>query len=414
MSARARLCCLDLDTFFVSVERRLDPRLCGVPVIVGGQPGQRGVVAACSYEARQLGVRSGMPLSEAGRLAPQARYLSSRHELYARYAAEVRKIAARYSPEIQVASIDEMYMSFHGCDGLYMRPGETGDEAIERTVRALTEAIRAELGLPASAGIAATRSMSKIASGLAKPAGVLFVRAGEEPSILSPLPVRKLPGIGPVSEAKLSKLGVQTLGQLAERPVSDLKPVFGIWAEGVKRAALGWGSSELGPERPAFREHDIDGSALGSISNERTFPEDVRDGPAVRSMLCALAERVAWRARKRGVQARTVGLKLRYADFRTLTRSRTLGMATCAEPEIHDAVLRLYREANTRSRRVRLVGIQLSGLVLADQLELLAERRSASGRPVRAAAISAVDEIRERFGYDALRRAEGIRANRPV
>ena len=410
---QARIGCLDLDTFFVSVERLLDPSLAGRPVIVGGRPTDRGVVAACSYEVRARGVRSGMALRDAGRLAPDAVYLPPRHDTYGRYTAEVRAIAARFSPEIQVASIDEMYMSFAGCEGLYARPGDRdGDATIERTVRAMTGAIQRELGLPSSAGIAATRSMAKVASGLAKPAGVLLVPVGREAETLGPLPVRKLPGVGPVAEGKLRAMGIETLGELAARPVADLRPVFGAWAEGMKRAAQGDGANALGPERPAFREHDVDGEVVGSISNERTFTEDVRDPSVIEGMLCALCERVAWRARKRGVKARTVTLKLRYADFQTLTRSRTLGVATDADAEVQGVVAELYRTARTRRTRIRLLGVQLSKLELAHQMELAVDHATAGGRAVRPAVTSAVDDIRARFGYDAVRRAQGARTGR--
>ena len=214
-----RICCLDLDTFFVSVERILDPSLEGKQVVVGGRPGTRGVVTACSYEVREVGVRSGMSLTEAGRLAPDAVYLPVRGGAYSEYAEKVRKIASRYSPVIQVASIDELYMDFAGCERLYRTSGDASDDAtIERTVREMSAVIQDELGLPSSAGIGASRSMAKIASGLAKPAGVLLVPAGSEAALLAPLPVRKLPGIGPVAEEKLERAGLATLGQVAAMP----------------------------------------------------------------------------------------------------------------------------------------------------------------------------------------------------
>src|SRR5580765_2006344 len=163
--ARPRICCLDLDTFFVSVERVLDPTLEGKPVVVGGQPGSRGVVTAASYEVRRLGVKSGMSLIEAGKLAPGAIYLPTRGETYGTYAERVREIARRYSPIVLVASIDEMFLDFSGCERLYGRPGDdSGDSAIERAVLDLTGAIDRELGLPASAGVATSKVMAKVAS----------------------------------------------------------------------------------------------------------------------------------------------------------------------------------------------------------------------------------------------------------
>jgi DNA polymerase-4 len=396
-----RICCLDLDTFFVSVERLLDPSLEGQPVIVGGRLGSRGVVTACSYEVRELGVRSGMSLTEAGRLAPDAIYVPVRGGTYSEYATQVREIAARYSPVIQVASIDELFMDFQGCERLYHRSGDASDdETIERTVREMTAAIRGELGLPSSAGIATSRSMSKVASGLAKPAGVLLVKAGSEAEVLAPLPVRKLPGIGPVAEGKLARIGLGTLGQVATASLSELRQVFGAWADQVRNGANGLGAFDISRDRPAFREHDVERDSVGSISNERTFREDVSDPRTIESQLCALCERVCWRARRRGVKARTVTLKLRYSSFQTLSRSRTIP-PTFSEMEIYPVIKELYLKARDRRRRVRLLGVALSNLGLFDdQLPLFEDDQRRN---------DAVDAIREKFGFDALRLAGGSR-----
>lgn len=322
----ARICCLDLDTFFVSVERILDPSLEGKPVVVGGPRGARGVVTACSYEVRAFGVRSGMSLTRAAELAPEAAiFLSTRHGLYGEYAQKVRRIAESYTPESRVASIDEMYLDFRGCARLYHRPGDASPDAtIERVVREITGRVRRELGLPASCGIASSKAVTKVASGIAKPAGVILVPAGGEAAFLGPLPVRKLPGIGPVAEGKLHAAGLRTLADVAEAPSDILRRIFGAWADTIQRNARGGGVADLGRDRPAFREHDPEGESIGSISNERTFREDVSDPRQIEDRLCSLTERVCWRARKRGVKARTVTLKLRYADFRTLSRARTI------------------------------------------------------------------------------------------
>lgn len=395
-----RISCLDLDTFFVSVERVLEPSLEGRPVVVGGRPGQRGVVTACSYEVRRAGVRSGMSLAEAGRLCPDAVYLPTRHDTYGDYAARVREIAARYCPVIQVASIDELFMDFRGCERLYHRSGDAdADGTILRTLRELTATIRRELGLPASVGIATSRSLAKVASGLAKPAGVLMVPAGQEAACLAPLPVRKLPGIGPVAETKLKAIGITHLGQLADAAIDRLRPALGGWAEDVKRRAAGLGSADIGRDRPAFREHDLAGDAVGSISNERTFREDVRDPTTLDRQLCALTERVCYRARKRGVVGRTITLKLRYADFETIARSRTVP-ASASELDFYPVVRQLLRANRKRSLPIRLLGIALSNLAPPEaQLSLF------SGR---APLHTAVDDIRERHGFDALRLAEGL------
>ena len=392
--AAPRLCCLDLDTFFVSVERLLDPSLLGKPVVVGGRPGQRGVVTSCSYEVRALGVRSGMSLTRAYELAPHAVYLPTRHGVYGDYASRVRRIAEGYTPLSQVASIDEMFLDFSGCENLYHQAGDADPDAtIERVVRRLTDEIEERVGLPSSAGIATSRSVAKVASALAKPRGVLMVAAGAEGRFLAPLPVRKFPGIGPVAEEKLLAIGVKTLADLGAAPLSTLREVFGNWAEALQRGCRGHGSHELGRERPAFQEHDPAGGTLGTISNERTFREDVRDATSIETMLCSLSERVCWRARKRDVKARTVTLKLRYADFETLQRSRTI-TPTCSELELYPVVRELYRRARTRRTAIRLLGICLSNLQAASRQLSLFEPTAAIHRTV--------DRVRTRYGYGAL------------
>jgi len=396
----ARICCLDLDTFFVSVERILNPELKNRPVVVGGRPGGRGVVTAASYEVRRFGVRSGMSLTEAGRLAPHATFLPTRHGVYGDYAEKVRRIAETYTPESRVASIDEMYLDFRGCEGVYRKPEDRdGDATIERVVRSITARIQDELGLPSSCGIASSKALAKITSGLAKPAGVMLIPAGEEAAFMAPLPVRKLPGIGPVAEAKLHRAGLHTLGDIAAVPIEELRHVFGAWAEVVHRNARGLGHADLGRDRPAFREHDPEGESVGSISNERTFLEDLSDPRCIEDRLCSLTERVCWRARKRGVRARTVTLKLRYADFRTLSRGKTI-QPTNSEHEVFPVIMDLYRAARTRKTRIRLLGIQLSNLgVFDNQLELFEGRKKLNG---------AVDDIRERFGFEALRSGSAL------
>lgn len=394
--AAPRIVCLDLDTFFVSVERLLDPSLVGKPVVVGGLPGQRGVVTAASYEVRAFGVRSGMPLQRAFELAPNAVYLPTRHGVYGDYAARVRRIAEGYTPVSQVASIDEMFLDFSGCEKLYELAGDAGHDAtIERVVRRLTGEIHSAIGLPASAGIAASRSVAKVASGLAKPQGVLLVPAGRELEFLGPLPVRKFPGIGPVAEEKLRAIGLSTLAQVEAAPLGTLRRIFGAWAEPIQRACRGQGAHELGRERPAFQEYDPVGGSIGTISNERTFRADVRDVARVESMLCSLCERVCYRARKRGVKARTVTLKLRYSDFQTLERSRTI-TPTCSELELFPVVRDIFARARRRlSTSVRLLGIRLSNLRPFGQQLSLFEQHEPLHR--------AVDGVRTRYGYDALR-----------
>ncbi len=390
-----RIACLDLDTFFVSVERLLDPSLVGREVVVGGTGG-RGVVTSCSYEARARGVRSGMPLAEARRLAPRAVYLAGRFGAYAERSRAVRAVLDRFTPEVQAASIDEFFLDFRGCERLWARPGESGDDTIARVARALREAVQAETGLPSSVGLASTRPLAKIASSLAKPAGVRVVPAGGERAFARPLPVRRWPGIGPRAEARLAAAGIDTLGALLDLP--DTHPLRRVAA--AVRDGVEGGPRALGADRPAFHEHDApdagDGRERG-LSNERTFFAALTDADGAHDALRGLVERVCHRARARGVTARTVALKVRTADFHTVTRSRTLPAPTHHEPAVFDVVRRLLAEAWTRSRPIRLLGVGLSGLDRGGhQLALPLDR----GRPEVGAAI---DEVRARFGYDALR-----------
>jgi DNA polymerase-4 len=340
-----------------------------------------------------------MSLTRAYALAPRAVYLPTRHGVYGDYAERVRRIAEGYTPASQVASIDEMFLDFSGCESLYHAAGDSGpDFTIERVVRRLTDEIAERVGLPSSAGIATSRSVAKVASGVAKPRGVRLVPAGEELAFLGPLPVRKFPGIGPVAEQKLLALGLTTLADVVSAPPPTLRRIFGAWADSIQQSCRGRGAHELGRERPAFQEHDPSGSAIGSISNERTFREDVRDPSCLEAMLCSLCERVCWRARKRGVKARTVSLKLRYADFQTLQRSRTI-TPTCSELELYPVIRDLFERARTRRTAIRLLGVCLSSLQPSGEQLSLFDQSEPLHR--------AVDGIRERYGYDSLRIALG-------
>jgi DNA polymerase-4 len=379
-----------LDTFFVSVERLHRPELIGKPVVIGALPGNRGVVTAASYEVREFGVRSGMPIAEAYRRAPLAIYLPGRHGEYSEYAAKVKAVLVRCAPVVRTASIDEFFLDFRQCEAMYRKQQDRDDDAtIERVVREMRQAIQNELGLPASAGVAASRPIAKMASGSAKPAGVLMVRVGDEHDFVARLPVRRWPGIGPVAEQRLLSEGIETLGELLAAPQGSM-------VESVRQAMFSVASNSLGRDHPAFREHDPEGLALGSISNENTFAVDIGDLQVIRDQLCSLCERVCWRVRQRNVSARTITLKIRYADFETLTRSCTIA-PTSTEGVIFGCVRKLFRANYDRRRRVRLLGVGLSNLVKGKRQLTLPF--VADGRPEVA---NAIDAVRDRFGYDAI------------
>lgn len=356
------------------------------------------MVTAASYEVRAFGVRSGMPIAEAFRLAPHAIYLPGRLGTYGPYSKRVRAVIERYAPVVQAASIDEFYLDLRGCERLYRQPGDlSGDHTIARVVGEMRVAIDAEIGLPASVGIGSTRAVAKIASALAKPAGVFLVPGGREREVLGGLPARKFPGIGPVAERRLWDAGVETIEDLLSMPPGPERGRLQRLLAMVERGIDGRLQGPLGRERPAFHEHDPEGVKLGSISNERTFSADVGDVAAVRAQVAALVERVCWRARKRGIRARTVSVKLRYSDFETLSRSRTI-RPTHEEEQIRKCALALFDQARTRDLPVRLVGVTLSNLMPAErQLSLPFDA------PHRPHVGAAIDRVRQQFGYNALR-----------
>ena len=392
---QARICCLDLDTFFVSVERLLDPTLVGKPVVVGGRKGSRGVVTSASYEVRPLGVRSGMSMRDAVKLAPDAIYVPTRHGVYSPYAKKVKEILERYSPEVRTASIDEFFIDFSGCERMFRLPTDVDDDAtIERAIRRMRQDIQDELGLPASAGVGATRSIAKMASGFAKPAGVYMVRCGGELAFVRDLPVRKFPGIGPVAEEALHTASIYTLGQLLDAD-GEAGTRFRGLQRSLRRRVFPTHATRLGRDRPAFREHDVEGLTVGSISNERTFFTTIGNLEDVEAQVRGLCDRTCWRARKRGVNARTITLKLRWSNFETITRGRTIG-ATHFAPRVWATARELLHANWQPHRQIRLVGVQLSNLVPDLQLEVPFEDVSRPPHNV------AIDTIRDRFGFDAI------------
>lgn len=367
---------VDMDAFFVSVELLERPDLRGKPVVVGGQPDQRGVVSAASYEARKFGIQSAMPLRTAGRLCPDAEFLPCRHELYVQYSDRVAAILERFSPIVEMASIDEAYLDLAGTERLHGPPVVAAQK--------LHDAVRRETGLPCSLGLAATRLVAKVASDQAKPHGLLWVPAGAEESFLAPLPVRRIPGIGRVTEAALKSLGIETVEQLAKIPAESLRKTFGQWGAALFRKARGQDAWEF-----------VVDAEPKSISHNRTFGADTDDQELLGSTLSWLCQKAAKRLRDAGLWARTITLTLRYAGFETFTRAHTL-----REPSNLDSVflaeLRTLFGANWTGKKLRLVGVALSGFSHgATQMDLLdAGRREKLERLARAA-----DQLRDRYGF---------------
>jgi len=371
---------IDLDAFFVSVEQALNPELKGKPVVVGGKPDRRGVVASASYEARAFGLHAGMPLITARRLCPQAIFIEGSFTKYREASQRFMAILADFSPYLEPVSLDEAYLDVSGFESIH--------GSIHQMALAIKQRIKDELGLSASVGIASGKVVAKIAAELSKPDGLLEVAAGEERSFLAPLPIAKLPGIGKKTEGILNGLGINTIGQLANMPLSALKGHFGVFAELLHRHANGIDERKIEP--PA---------AAKSISRETTFAQDTRDRSLLKATLGYLSERVGAELRQKGRQAGCVTLKLRYADFSTITRRHTLIKATDADQTIFDTGLKLLTTALSQERQpVRLIGIGVSNLTepgrQLDMLDSSAQRLERLNE--------AIDRIRKKYGFTAI------------
>jgi DNA polymerase-4 len=380
---------VDMDAFFVSVELLERPELRGKPVVVGGRPDQRGVVSAASYEARSYGIHSAMPLRTAGRLCPHAIFLDVRHRLYADWSDRVATILAKFSPVVEMVSIDEAYLDLSGTERLHGPPLA----ATDKLLRTLTRTT----GLPCSGGLATTRLVAKVASDQAKPRGLVWVAPGCEARFLAPLSVRKIPGIGAVTERALRALGIETVGQLAVLPADRLEKVFGQWGAALYRKARGGDSYEF-----------LIDAEPKSISHHHTFGEDTGDLAALDAMLSHLSQKACKRLREAGLAARTLTLTIRYAGFDTYTRSKTLSEPTRLDADIFAVFHALFRAHRDRRRKIRLLGVSLGGLEHpAEQLGLLeTERRAKLEKLTRAA-----DHLRDRFGFGSVQFGGSLRSD---
>jgi DNA polymerase-4 len=376
-----------MDAFFASVEVLDDPSLAGKPLVVGGTPEGHGVVAAASYEARAYGVRSAMPMATALRLCPNIVRVPGRHERYAEVSKEVFRILGHFTPLVEPVSVDEAYLDVTGSARLH---GDARDVAV-----AIKRAINEELGLVCSVGVATTKLVAKVASDHQKPDGLTVVEPGGEAAFFAPLPIEKLPGIGPKTAGTLHEMGVRTLGRLGSFPPEALEGAFGSHGSGLAARARG---EDASPVVPTDRS-----DAAKQISAETTLGKFTADLDEVDRILLGLAEKVGRRARKSDVEGRTVTLKLRDDLFRTRTRAETLSSPTDIALEIAKVARALYRARPVgHERRVRLLGVSLSKLVPAGsgQTELFKDE---SRERVRRAE-KVMDEIRNALGSDAVKR----------
>ncbi len=375
---------VDMDAFFVSVELLERPELRGRPVIVGGA-GPRGVVSAASYEARRFGVHSAMPMTRARRLCPQAVVLPVRHERYARVSAAVFEIFRSVTPLVEGLSLDEAFLDVAGARRRLGRPA--------RIAEMIREQVRDQQGITCSVGVATTKFVAKLASTRCKPDGLLVVPADGVTDFLHPLPVASLWGVGERTEETLTRLGLRTVGQLARVPLPTLQRELGA-AMGAHLHELAWGRDprEVVPHTPDK-----------SIGAETTFDTDVDDPEVVRRELLRLAEKTGARLRAAGYAGRTVSVKLRMADFKTITRARTLDEPTDLARVIYVTARALYEGAGLDGVRLRLVGVRVENLGPAGE----APRQLAFDEPERGwrEAERAMDQVAHRFGRGAVRPA---------
>ena len=383
---------LDMDAFFVSVEELFDPSLQGKAVVVGGKPNERGVVSAASYEARRFGVHSAMPLRTAYKFCPHAIFVDGHPERYRDYSGRVFEILNRFSPLVEMASIDEAWLDMTGTERLH-------GPAL-KAAHLLHDAVKAATKLNCSIGIAGSRIVAKIASDQAKPNGILRVLPGMEARFLAPLEIRKIPGVGKVTEKNLRSLGIHRIRDLAALDQETLEARFGKWGlalAGKSRGedAGGWFDTDIG-ERTDPK----------SISHEHTFGVDTRDRDRLEATLAHLAERVGRRLREHGLHARTVQLKLRYSDFSTITRAHSFQPPTSLDIDLVEQSRRLFRSSWDNRRPIRLLGVHTSGFERVEgQINLIDGGRTERWRE----ALHAADKLRDRFGETAVALGSGLR-----
>jgi DNA polymerase-4 len=383
----------DLDAFFCAVEERHNPSLKGKPFAVGGQADQRGVVASCSYAARAYGVHSAMPMSRALRLYPDLIVVSSHHGNYSEVSRQVMALM-EITPFIEQISIDEAFMDVTGIQ-----------EPLHDIARSLQERVNRELDLPISFGGASNKLVAKIANdwgkahkkGIIPPNTITIIPPGEEAKFLAPLPVQSLWGVGPKTAEKLAEIGVATIGALADTPPDTLQMLFGRFGPELAERAKGI------DDRPISLEHEVK-----SISNEITFTRDLTDETELKLAFRRLADQVGRRLRKASLAGTTIQVKLRWADFTTITRQTTLPSPTNLDQQIYDTAVHLFIENWTRGRPVRLIGVGVSRLgPPARQLGLWDDKPQKEAN-----LLNAVDELRERYGRDIIQRANRVRKGR--
>ncbi len=337
---------IDMDAFFAAVEQEINPDLKGRPVIVGGPPDSRGVVSTCSYEARNYGVHSAMPMKEAQRLCPQAVYIDTSGGKYSYLSVMILNILKNYSPNVEPVSIDEAFVDITGVHERYGGP--------EKLAASLKRDVKNECGLTASIGIAPNRFVAKMASSANKPDGVVIIPPDEVKQFLWVQPVRHLWGVGPKSEEAFKKIGIETIGDLAEASDLKLKKMFGIVGPALKKMATGEGDEDV---RPSDIEHEAK-----SMGHEHTFHRDTNKPDEVIGLLLYLSDRVSRRLRLSGCEGKTVTLKIRKSNFKLITRAATLSVYFNTEKTIFQTAKKLLLKNRFLDEPIRLLGVSVSKL----------------------------------------------------
>ncbi len=380
---------LDLDAFFCSVEEIQNPDLRGKPFAVGGKPNERGVVASCSYPARALGVRSAMPMSRALQLCRHLIIVPGRHRLYREYSEKVMTKLRNLTPLVEQISIDEAFLDI---SDIQQDPA--------RLALDLQTAIRTELNLPSSIGIASNKLVAKIANEVGKksrkrkdepPSGLTIVPAGEEAKFLAPLPADMLWGVGPKTNSRLAELGIHTIGDIASWPQKELVSLFGENGRDLWQHANGIDN------RPIVTEYETK-----SISQETTFSVDIRDEKTLEKTLHEQAREVARQLRKNDLVGKTVKLKIRWHDFTTLTRQITLPTSTDNEDDIFRTAVRLMKTVRAQNQAVRLIGVGVSGIGSPVRQLSLWDVGSEKSRKLQ----EVVDQLQEKYGKDVIHKGE--------
>ena len=383
---------IDMDAFFVSVEEVLDPSLRGKPVIVGGDPNGRGVVAAASYTARKYGIHSAMPLAQARRLCQSAIFLRASHRRYMEFSHRILNILRSYSPLVEPMSLDEAFIDLSGCLRLH---GSLLD-----TAQQIREKIRAEIGINSSIGIASNKLIAKIASAEVKPSGMLWIVSGMERRFLAPLSIDRIPGVGPKSTMELKRMGIHTVAQLEKLPMEWLEQAYGKWGATLYFKVRGICERKVTAQEEGSR----------SISRETTLEEDSADPQFLKSILSYLVEKSAAQLRKENLYMRSVTLKLRYSDFKTVTRHHTLREFTNDDRIIFHTVHSLFIKLFTRRTRIRLIGISLSSIHpnRFKQTNLFSQ----ASMEQRERLFQSIDHIRGKHGFHSILKAGSVYKNK--